>query len=415
MTGLREHKCLTNDPIALVDLQRQHQELADDLHEVIDRVFTTGGFILGDDVEAFEREFAAYCGADHCIGVGSGLDALTLILIGLGIGDGDEVIIPANTFIATALAVTRAGAIPVLVDHDPHTYNLDPSRLRQAVTGRTRAIMPVHLYGQPADMTVIQAFADEFNLLVIEDAAQAHGALYGKRRCGNLARAAGFSFYPGKNLGAAGDGGAVVTNDAQLTEWLRKARNYGSRIKYHHDVPGWNSRLDSLQAALLRVKLRRLDEWNRRRREIADRYRRNLRDVPVALPLEAPDATHVYHLFVIRCEKRNALRTFLKSRNIDAGIHYPVPIHRQPAYRTGCHIVGPLTYTDMFADHLLSLPMHPHLHDDEVDRVCAAIHEFFEHDGRVGHIHTYAIRDLPAPDMETASTPLPGAAVPTSG
>ncbi|MCG3132185.1 MAG: dTDP-3-amino-3,4,6-trideoxy-alpha-D-glucose transaminase [Phycisphaerae bacterium] len=377
MNVARTQQGAGGDPIAFVDLRRQYAELAPAIDAAVGRVLQTGAFILGDEVARFEASFAAYCGTKHCIGVASGLDALALILKGLGLGADDEVILPANTFIATALAVSQTGATPVLVDHDPHTYNIDPARVRPAITRRTRAILPVHLYGRPADMLQIQRIASEYGLIVVEDACQAHGATSRDHRCGSLARAAAFSFYPGKNLGAAGDAGAVVTDDDELADRIRLARNYGSRVKYRHDAQGGNSRLDNLQAAILNVKLPHLDRWNDRRRAIAQAYRTGLAKLPLVLPEEGPESRHVYHLFVIRCEARDALATHLKDHGIDTGIHYPVPIHRQPAYATGCIPLRPLTYSEMFADHLLSLPMHPHMTMREVDRVIAAVRGFY--------------------------------------
>lgn len=355
--------------IPLVNLQRQHEELHDEIRDAVEGVLSRGDFILGSEVQAFEQEFAAFCEAKHCIGVGCGLDALTLILKGLGIAPGDEVITAANTFIATALAIRQVGAVPVLVDHDPGTYCLDPRRLSSAVTSRTKAIIPVHLYGQPADMDLIQAIADEHGLMVIEDACQAHGARYKGRRCGTLGRAAAFSFYPGKNLGGVGDGGAIVTNDDSLAQWLRAARNYGSTVKYRHAVRGVNSRLDTLQAAVLRVKLRYLDEWNGTRRWLAARYGELLQDAPVVLPTEHRDVEHVYHLYVIRCAQRDAVREMLHQKGIDAGIHYPVPIHHQVAFGRGCFVPAPPTQTETACDEILSLPMCPFLSLNDVESV----------------------------------------------
>lgn len=359
--------------ISLVNLERQHDELRDELRDAIDGVIERGDFILGSEVETFEEEFAAYCEAKHCVTVGSGLDALTLAMKGLGIGPGDEVITAGNTFVATALAIKQAGAIPVLVDHEPDTYNLDPRRLSAAVSARTRAIVPVHLYGQPADMDAIRMIADEHGLLVIEDACQAHGARYKGRRCGSLGNAAAFSFYPGKNLGAMGDGGAVVTDDDNLAGWLRAARNYGSTVKYHHAIRGVNSRLDTMQAAVLRVKLRYLDEWNATRRWLAAQYGELLAESDVILPGEREDVEHVYHLFVIRTRHRDALLDLLGERGIVAGIHYPIPIHRQVAFGRGCIAQGPLGNTDTFCDELLSLPMCPFLTLDSVEAVAGEV------------------------------------------
>lgn len=361
--------------IPLVNLTRQHDELHDAIRDAIDGVVERGDFILGSEVEAFEEEFAAYCQTKHCIGVGSGLDALALTIKGLGIGTGDEVITAANTFIATALAIKHAGATPVLIDHDRDTYNLDPKRISTAITSRTKAIIPVHLYGSPADMTAIQTIADEHDLLIIEDACQAHGARYDDRRCGGIGHAGTFSFYPGKNLGAIGDGGAIVTNDDSLAQWLRAARNYGSTVKYRHAVRGVNSRLDTIQAAVLRVKLQYLDEWNERRRWLASQYGELLSDADLVLPTEQDNTEPVYHLFVVRTKLRDELLRLLQAQGIGAAIHYPIPIHRQVAFGRGCSIPRPTTNTDSFCDELLSLPMCPFLTLDEVENVAHAVTE----------------------------------------
>jgi len=359
--------------IPLVNLKVQHERLRSEISAAIDGVIDRGDFILGSEVTAFEEAFAEYCGAKHCIGVGSGLDAVTLALKGVGVGFGDEVITAGNTFIATALAIHHAGAVPVLVDHDPQTYNLDPGRLSAAVTPRTKAIIPVHLYGQPADMDAIQSVADEHGLAVVEDAAQAHGARYKGRRCGSMGRAAAFSFYPGKNLGAMGDAGAVVTNDDDINQWLRSMRNYGSHVKYHHSVRGFNSRLDSFQAAVLRIKLRYLDDWNASRRRLAGRYLELLEASGVVLPAECEDVEHVYHLFVIRCSGRDALLARLNGQGIGAGIHYPLPMHRQPAFHRACLVPQPMKHTDEFCDEILSLPMCPYLTETDLETVAGEV------------------------------------------
>jgi dTDP-4-amino-4,6-dideoxygalactose transaminase len=364
--------------IPLVNLKRQHEALRGEIREAIDRVIDRGDFILGREVAAFEEEFAAYCGAKHCVGVGCGLDALTLALKELDIGPGDEVITVANTFIATALAVQHLGATPVVVDCDPNTFNIDVQRIHAAITPRTRAIIPVHLYGQPADMDAIRTMADEHGVAVIEDACQAHGARYHGRRCGTLGRAAAFSFYPGKNLGALGDAGAIVTNDDELAGRLRAARNYGSTVKYLHPTRGFNTRLDSIQAAVLRIKLRRLDEWNTRRRELATRYRDRLASADVVLPTENPDREHVYHLFVVRCGNRDEVLRQLHSRGVEAGIHYPVPVHRQEAFIKLGRAVGPLCEAEDACDEALSLPMCPFTSDAEADAVVAALEQALE-------------------------------------
>ncbi len=361
--------------IPLVNLQRQHDALGDEIRGAIDRIIEHGDFILGNEVTAFEREFAAYCEAKHCIGVGNGLDALTLAIKGLGIGPGDEVITVANTFVATALAIQHTGAMPVLVDHDAESYNLDPRRLTAAITSRTRAIIPVHLFGQPADMDAINAIAIEHGLAVVEDACQAHGARYKGRRVGTLGRAAAFSFYPGKNLGALGDAGAVVTNDDPLADWLRTTRNYGAKVKYHHALRGLNSRLDSIQAAVLRVKLKHLDRWNAARRHLADCYRCSLTDAAVVLPPEPSRSDDVHHLFVVRCEDRDRVLKHLHKHGIDAGVHYPTPIHRQPAFGQECTLGGPLCESERSCSEILSLPLCPFTTEEEVATVSEALLE----------------------------------------
>ncbi len=366
---------MTAAPIRFVDLQAQYRCLKAKIDAAILDVLDRGDFILGSAVTAFETSFAAYCEVEHCVGVANGLDALTLALQGLGVGAGDEVIIPSNTFIATALSVLRTGATPVLVEYDPATYNIDPARIERAITGKTKAIVPVHLYGQPADMDAIGSIALAHGLLVVEDAAQAHGARYHQRRCGSLGHAAAFSFYPGKNLGAYGDGGGVVTNDPKLAKWLRQARNYGSSIKHRHDIPGTNSRLDSVQAAVLNVKLPYLDQWNELRRAVATAYHELLWDLPIALPAQATDVEPVFHLYVVQTTARDALHAALNDVEIQSGVHYPIPIHRQPACRDRCVIPEPLEQTDTAAERLLSLPMHPELSLGDIERVAEVLRQ----------------------------------------
>ncbi len=378
----------TQRPVHFVDLQRQYEELKAEIDSAVSGVLGRAAFILGGEVEAFEREFAEYCGVKHCIGVGSGLDALTFILRGLGLKPGDEVILPGNTFIATALAVTHAGATPVLVDHDPATYTMDPGCFAAAITDRTRAVIPVHLYGRAAEMDRINAIASEHGIAVVEDAAQAHGALYKGRRCGSLSFASAFSFYPGKNLGCAGDGGAVLTDSDNLAGWLRQARNYGSTVKYHHEMVGYNSRLDGIHAAILRVKLRHLDRWNDLRRGAAARYCRELADLPVMLPVDVSSESHVNHVFAIRCGQRDDVIAHLNATGIQAGVHYPVPIHQQPAYRRKCRVPNRLQYTESIATQLLSVPMHPHLSNDDIDRVVAGLRTF---NGDLSLVETQAL------------------------
>jgi dTDP-4-amino-4,6-dideoxygalactose transaminase len=370
--------------VTFLDLQASYLELQEELDAACRRVMASGRYILGSELDAFETEFAAYCGARHCIGVSNGLDALELILRGYEIGFGDEVIVPANTFIATWLAVSRAGAVPVAVEPDESTYTIRTDRIQAVLTARTRAIMPVHLYGQPADMDGIRELAEQHGLKVIEDAAQAHGAQYQGRQAGNLGDAAGFSFYPGKNLGALGDGGAVVTNDDTLAVNVRRLRNYGSSVKYYHEVQGGNARLDELQAALLRVKLKRLDEWNRRRMALAERYRTALSHVPqLILPQVSSFAEPVWHLFVVRHPRRDALKQHLLLANIETLIHYPVPPHRSKAYADAGFKPGAYPVTERLAETVLSLPMGPHLGLDAQERVIEAIRGFARCPSRV--------------------------------
>lgn len=359
--------------IPLVNVQRQTRALRHEIQSAIDRVLERGDYILGREVTAFEEEFAAYCGAKHCIGVGCGLDALTLTLKEFDIGPGDEVITVANTFIATALAAQHVGATPVVVDCDPDSFNLDPACLEAAITTRTKAVLPVHLYGQPADMDAIRNIATAHGLIVIEDACQAHGAKYRGRRTGTLGNAAAFSFYPGKNLGGIGDGGAIVTNDDELAERVRATRNYGSTRKYHHPTRGFNTRLDSIQAAVLRVKLRYLDQWNDRRRELAARYRDLLCGFSIGLPEEQESSEHAWHLFVVRCNDRDEVVSRLKERGVDAGIHYPVPVHQHDAFRSTGRTVGDLRHSEEACEQILSLPLCPYTLESEIATVAEAL------------------------------------------
>jgi dTDP-4-amino-4,6-dideoxygalactose transaminase len=363
--------------IPFLDLKAPHAELREELEAASRRVLESGWFIMGPECEAFEAEFAAYCGARHCVGVGNGLEALHLILRAMGVGPGDEVIVPSNTYIATWLAVSYAGATPVPVEPDGRTHNLDPARVEEAVTPRTKAIMPVHLYGQPADMDAIGEIAARKGLRVVEDAAQAHGALYKGRRAGSLADAAGFSFYPGKNLGALGDAGAVVTDDADLADRVRVLRNYGSRVKYEHESRGYNSRLDELQAALLRAKLPRLNEWNARRRRVAESYSQQLEGVAgLTLPVVPEWAEAVWHLFVVRTPERARLQAHLAEAGVGTLIHYPKPPHMQTAYADAGHGAGDFPVAERLSEQVLSLPMGPHLSDDSVEYVVSKLSSF---------------------------------------
>ena len=335
----------------------------------------SGRYVLGPEVEAFEAEFAAYCGAAHCVGVANGLEALALILAALDIGPGAEVIVPSNTYIATWLAVSWIGARPVPVEPHEATHNLDPDLVEPAITERTRAVIAVHLYGQPAEVAAINALADRYGIPVIEDAAQAHGARYGADRCGVLGRAAAFSFYPTKNLGAFGDAGAVTTNDGELAARLRLLRNYGSPRRYENVVRGWNSRLDELQAALLRVRLRYLDVWNARRKAHAQTYLEELSTVApsLALPTVAAGVEPVWHQFVVRHQRRDVLAAELRSRGVETLIHYPIPPHRSQAYAGLAGELGSLPIADRLATQVLSLPVGPELSAQAVSLVVEAV------------------------------------------
>jgi dTDP-4-amino-4,6-dideoxygalactose transaminase len=351
------------------------EETGSELEAAFRRVMRSGQFILGAEVEGFEQVFARYCGASHCVGVASGLDALSLSLRAWGIGEGDEVIVPSNTYIATWLAVSHAGAHPVPVEPDPATFNMDPGRIEAALTPRTRAILPVHLYGQAADMDPIREIGSRRGLHVLEDAAQAAGARYRGRRSGALGDAAGFSFYPAKNLGAFGDAGAIVSNDGAFAERVRMLRNYGSSEKYHNPVKGWNSRLDELQAALLRPRLAALDRGNARRRDIAARYLEGLARTGLDLPATGVANEHTWHLFVLRSRRRAELQAHLARANVGTMIHYPVPPHLQPAYAELGFARGAFPLSEAIHDEVLSLPMGPHLTDAEVDYVIATVQE----------------------------------------
>ena len=338
----------------------------------------SGWFVTGSELEAFEQEFATFSNVKFCIGVGNGLDALQLLLRAYEVGPNDEVIVPSNTFIATWLAVSQTGAKPVPVEPDTTTHNIDPSLIESAITSRTRAIMPVHLYGQPADMDPINKIAEKYGLIIIEDAAQAQGAMYKGQPAGSLGHAAGTSFYPGKNLGAYGDGGAVLTNDAIVAEKVRKLRNYGSKIKYQHDIAGFNCRLDEMQAAFLRVKLAVLGQWNNRRKVVANRYTEILVDqTKIVLPRLKDGCDSVWHLYVIRTKQRDALKEHLAKLGIDTVIHYPIPPHLQACYQE--QYTGSLPIAEQLASEVLSLPMSPMLSDKEVDYVASSVREFIEH------------------------------------
>ena len=367
--------------VPFVDLRAQHRALREEINEAIGYVMERADFALGKDVGLFEDEFAAFCGTRYAVGVGSGLAALQLTLMAYGIGAGDEVIVPAHTFIATAAAVTFAGAQPVLVDVDPATYNLDVEQIEAAITPRTKAIIPVHLYGLPAEMGTILRIADQHDLIVIEDACQAHGAYYRGRRTGSLGHAAAFSFYPTKNLGGCGDSGILVTDDAAVAEKVRAMRNCGQREKHLHELPPFNHRMDTLQAAILRVKLRYLEEWLDARRRHAALYTQLLEGSSVITPVETPGSTHVYHLYVIQTRRRDALQTYLREQGIGTAIHYPVPIHLQAFYADGGFRRGQFPVTERLCDEILSLPMFPEMTEEQVADVVSAMRTFFDTSG----------------------------------
>jgi dTDP-3-amino-3,4,6-trideoxy-alpha-D-glucose transaminase len=368
-----------SERIPFLDLQALHEELADELQAGFRRVMASGRYLLGVEAEAFEEAFARYCGVGHCVTVGSGLDALHLLLRAAGIGPGDEVLVPAHTFIATWLAVTHAGATPVPVDVRWEDANIDTAGLDAALSPRTRAVIPVHLYGQPAAMNDIRRFAERHRLFVIEDAAQAHGAELDGRRAGALGHAAAFSFYPGKNLGALSDGGAVVTDDGELATRVRMLRNYGAREKYRHELAGTNSRLDEIQCAFLRAKLTHLDAWNTRRRALAAHYTDLLSGIAqLELPVEQEGVTHVWHLYVLRTGARDALRAHLDACGIETSIHYPVPPHRSDAYRALGMRRGAYPVAERLCASVLSLPIGPELSETQIERVADAVHAFFE-------------------------------------
>lgn len=362
--------------IRFLDLQKVNAPYADAFRRKMDAALEKGWFILGDEVKQFETDFAAYCGVKHCIGVGNGLDALSLIFRGyieLGkLSPGDEVIVPANTFIATVLAVREAGLTPILCEPDPQTFNLDPREVLKRLTPKTKALMPVHLYGCLADVNALAEIASNHGLLFIEDAAQAHGASIEGKRAGSFGDAAGFSFYPGKNLGALGDAGAITTSDDALAEVVRALRNYGSSRKYHHDRVGVNSRLDELQAAFLNCKLGNLNAENERRREIARMYRNSIKHPEVTTPIDSGES-HVYHLFVIRSPRRDELQQHLENNGIETLIHYPVPLHRQPALQP---MNETFSISEELSSQVLSLPMSPVMTHDEVAKVIDAINRF---------------------------------------
>lgn len=367
--------------VPFLNLRAQYESLKSELLDRIIQAIESTAFISGPFVSAFEKEFADYCNCKYAIGVGSGTEALWLALTALNIGPGDEVITVPNTFIATAEAISQTGATPIFVDVDEKTYTMDPRKLRHAITARTKAILPVHLYGQMADMDEIMTIANKNDLFVIEDACQAHGAEYNGRRAGSIGHAGCFSFYPGKNLGAYGDAGAVVTNNAKLAEHVLRLRDHGQMVKYEHQLIGWNARMDEIQGAVLSVKLKYLEKWNESRRKVAEFYNSFLHDVrEITLPVEAPYARHVYHIYAARTAKRDSLIEYLGKQSIQCGIHYPIPIHFQQAYAHLKIQRGAFPIAEKVSEEVVSLPMCPELNRQQLEKVVSDIRQFFGYD-----------------------------------
>jgi len=360
--------------ISFLDLKQINLRQENEINSIFSKFLNSGRYILGNEVEKFEKEFASFCDVKHCIGVANGLDALTLIIRAYGFGSGDEIIVPANTYIASILAISANGATPVLVEPDINTYIIDPDRIEEKITSKTKAILPVHLYGQVAHMDKILKIAQKYNLKVIEDSAQAHGTLYKGRRAGSLGNASGFSFYPGKNLGAIGDGGAITTNDDELAEKVRALRNYGSEIKYKNIYKGFNSRLDELQAAVLRVKLPFLDSDNQRRREISKYYIENIKNANIILPFIEDELSHVWHVFVVRTKNRNKLQAYLAENSIQTLIHYPIPPHKQQAYQEWNNLSLPVS--EKIHNEVLSLPISPVMTNNNVCKIVEVINKY---------------------------------------
>lgn len=363
--------------IPFADFGPMHSEIREELNSAFNKVMDSNYFIQGKECSNFEKEFAEYCGGKYCVGVATGLDALYLILKAMGIGEGDEVIVPSNTYIATALAVSFVGATPIFVEPEMSTYNIDVNRIEYAISEKTKAIIAVHLQGRPADMDAINDIAKRHGLRVIEDAAQAHGTKYKGKRVGTLSDASGFSFYPGKNLGALGDGGCVVTNDKVIADKVRALGNYGSDYKYHHIYKGTNSRLDEMQAAFLRVKLTMLEKWNNDRKRIADRYLKEIKNEAIKMPLPVTeDYDHIYHVFVIRCDKRDELEQYLKDNGINTVKHYPIPMHMQEAYDDLKIKEGELPIAEEISRTVLSIPMYYGMTDKQIDYVIEKLNAF---------------------------------------
>jgi len=360
--------------IKFLDLHKINERFRDEINSRIKQVLDSGWYLLGNQDNTFEDNFAKYCGVKHCIGCANGLDALNLIIRAYGFGAGDEIIVPANTYIASILAISQNGCTPVLVEPDINTYNINPDLIEEKITDKTKAIMVVHLYGQAVEMEKIWALAKKYNLKVIEDSAQAHGAIYQGKRTGSLGDASGFSFYPGKNLGCMGDGGAVTTNDDELAKKIRAIANYGSDYKYHHIYKGINSRLDEIQAGILDVKLPHLDKDNERRREIAKYYRNNIKNEKISLPKTYNENAHVWHVFVVRCDNRDLLQKHLETNDIQTNIHYPTAPHKQLCYSEYAHLSLPIT--EKIHNEIISLPISPVMTDEEVKKVVEVVNAF---------------------------------------
>ncbi len=365
--------------LPLLDLTAQYQSIREDLQEAVNRVLESGQYIMGPEVKAFEQEVADYCGVKHAVGVANGTDALLLALDAKGIGAGDEVITTPFTFFATAEVISQLGATPVFVDIDPETYNIDVEQIRQNINQKTKAIIPVHIFGQPANIDEIMSLAEEHNLFVLEDAAQAMGAEYQRKKIGSWGHAATFSFFPTKNLGGYGDGGMVVTNDDELAAKIRILRVHGSYPKkYYHNVLGYNSRLDEIQAAMLRVKLRHLDTWNHLRREKAEIYHERLQRLPIQTPVEAPYRKHIYHLYIVRSNERDELMQYLKEHGISTGVYYPLPLHLQEVFRDLEYQEGSLPHAEAASKRTFALPLFPELTEEQIDHVVDRITQFYE-------------------------------------
>lgn len=360
--------------VKFLDLHKINEQYREEIDRGIKRVLDSGWYLLGKEDETFEKNFARYCGVKHAIGVANGLDALKLIINAYGFGAGDEIIVPANTYIASILSISDNGCTPVLLEPDINTYNINPDLIEEKITPKTKAIMVVHLYGQAVEMEKIWALAKKHGLKIIEDSAQAHGAVYQDKRVGNLGDASGFSFYPGKNLGCLGDGGAITTNDDELAQKIRALRNYGSHVKYHNIYKGYNSRLDEIQAAVLDVKLKGLDADNQKRREIAKFYLANIKNPSITLPEFKEDLSHVWHVFVVRTSKREELQKYLADNDIQTLIHYPIPPHKQEAYREWNDLSYPVT--EKIHEEILSLPISPVMAQEEIQKVAEAVNNF---------------------------------------